>query len=73
MKHQELPMARRALRVEKVAERIGLSVPTVWRRARLDPTFPRPFKLGPQSTAWLEHEVDAWLAQRAASRAEPLA
>lgn len=27
--------------------------------------FPRRIRLGPQSVAWLEHEVDDWLANRA--------
>ena len=27
--------------------------------------FPKRIRLGPQSVAWLEHEVDDWLANRA--------
>lgn len=31
-----------------------------------DPTFPKPIKLGARSVAWLESDVDAWIAQRIA-------
>lgn len=36
-----------------------------------DPTFPKPIKIGKRAVAWLESEVDAWIADRiAASRGE---
>jgi prophage regulatory protein len=28
--------------------------------------FPRRVQLGPNAVAWLEHEIDAWLDERAA-------
>lgn len=39
-----------------------------------DPTFPRPIKLSPHANgrgavAWVESEVQAWIAERMASRA----
>lgn len=30
--------------------------------------FPRRIKLGANSVAWIEEEVDAWLAEKAAER-----
>lgn len=30
--------------------------------------FPKPVKLGPNSVAWLEHELDQWILDRAAER-----
>ncbi len=30
--------------------------------------FPKPVKLGPNTAAWLEHEVEAWLSDRANER-----
>jgi prophage regulatory protein len=30
--------------------------------------FPLPLKLGRRKLGWLEHEVDAWIAARAAER-----
>ncbi len=59
---------RRVLRPKGVAHKMSGGVSTVWYRAKTDPTFPKPFKLGPRQTVWWEHEVDAWLEQRAASR-----
>lgn len=32
--------------------------------------FPRPYQLGPNSIGWDEDEVDAWLEQRKAVRAQ---
>jgi prophage regulatory protein len=31
-------------------------------------TFPRPVPQGPKSVAWLEHEIDEWIAKRVAER-----
>jgi prophage regulatory protein len=31
-------------------------------------TFPRPIQISDRSIAWIEEEVDAWLAARAAER-----
>jgi predicted DNA-binding transcriptional regulator AlpA len=30
--------------------------------------FPRPIKLGEATTAWLEEEIDRWLADRVTTR-----
>ncbi|WP_144373378.1 helix-turn-helix transcriptional regulator [Vogesella urethralis] len=35
-----------------------------------DPTFPKPVKLGGRAVAWLESEVNTWIAEQAASRKE---
>lgn len=57
----------RAIKVATVAALTGDSVTTVWRRAREDPTFPKPFKLSPQSTVWNEAEILAWIEAKRAS------
>ena len=31
-----------------------------------DPTFPKPIKVSTRSVAWIESEVDAWIAKRIA-------
>jgi prophage regulatory protein len=54
----------RAIKVGSVAHLTGDSVSTVWRRTREDPTFPKPFKLSPQTTVWNEAEVIAWLESK---------
>lgn len=33
-----------------------------------DPTFPRPVKIGPRASAWVESEVYAWIETRIAQR-----
>jgi prophage regulatory protein len=61
---------RRALRITGVRHKIGLSHATIYGMVKAG-RFPPPFRLGPNSSAWWEHEVDAWLEARAAeSRAE---
>jgi predicted DNA-binding transcriptional regulator AlpA len=58
----------RAIKAKTVAEITGDSVRTVWRRSQEDATFPKPFKLSPQSTVWDESEVIAWLESKKAQR-----
>ena len=33
-----------------------------------DSTFPRPIKIGPRASAWVESEVTAWIESRIAKR-----
>lgn len=48
---------------------IGTSVPSFWRFARTDPTFPKLFKLGADSTAVMRADLDTWLeAKREAAK-----
>lgn len=49
------------LRVQKVAEKFDKSVPWVWLQARTNPEFPKPVKVGPNTTVWLAHELDAYI------------
>jgi prophage regulatory protein len=51
------------LRVPEVSDRIGYSIPSIWRLAR-EGKFPKPLKLGPQASGWLEDEVEAWINTR---------
>jgi prophage regulatory protein len=63
----EITFTRRTLRVQDVAEKTGLAESTIWRLAQRR-LFPPPFKLSPGCTAWYEHEIDNWLAAKAAAR-----
>ncbi|HGO7221180.1 TPA: helix-turn-helix transcriptional regulator [Neisseria meningitidis] len=63
----------RALRVKEVAEKLGVSENFVWAKTdrgniRHDPTFPRPFKLSGNATAWLESEIDTWILEKSRVR-----
>jgi len=64
-------------RPEKTCALVGMSNTHV-RRMELAGKFPRRFKLNPDSgpfgaSAHLAEEVDAWIAERAASREAPKA
>lgn len=61
--------ALRAIKRKQVEERTGCSRSTLYRWISDSTcTFPRPIRLGSRSVAWLEHEVEDWLAQRALAR-----
>ncbi len=54
-------------RLPKVKARCGLSRSEIYRRIAAG-DFPRPIKLGERASAWAEHEVTAWIAERIAAR-----
>jgi prophage regulatory protein len=54
-----------ALRPTAAAQRLGISLPTLWRKVRADSSFPRPIKLSPRVTVFLERDLDSWLAEKA--------
>lgn len=45
---------------------LPISPNTVWRKVR-DGSFPQPVKLGPNLTAWLAADVQAWIDARCAA------
>ena len=60
------------LRPKDAAEKVGISRMQLHRWVT-DPAyrklaFPHPFRIGPNSTAYCEQEIDDWLAERAAKR-----
>jgi predicted DNA-binding transcriptional regulator AlpA len=54
-----------AMRPEKAAEYIGVAISTLWKIAKEDPSFPRPFKLSSRCTLIYRAQLDAWLASKA--------
>ncbi len=63
------------LRVNTVAHRYDTTASTIWRWSR-DPRFahlkfPKPVKLGPNTTAWSVDELDRHDAERIAMRDGP--
>jgi prophage regulatory protein len=52
------------LRRPAVVDRVGLSSTTIWRLERAG-QFPRSIRLGPNSVGWREHDLEAWIAERA--------
>lgn len=71
-----LSTAQRILRRRQVEERVTLSRSAIYARLDpksqyYDPTFPKPIALGTGKNppvAWIESEIDAWIAARIASR-----
>jgi prophage regulatory protein len=61
------PSPVRILRLRDVEERVGLRRANIYRRAATG-TFPKPIRLGPNASGWIESEIDAWLAERVAAR-----
>lgn len=60
----------RLIRRPEVEQRTGLQKSAIYQRAKLG-TFPKPIKIGTYNVAWLESEIDAWVAARIAeSRGE---
>lgn len=51
------------LRRHAVEELTGLSYVTLWRYERAG-DFPARRRLGPNSVAWVEHEVESWIKSR---------
>lgn len=51
------------LRIDEVKRRTGLSRTTIWRRER-EGEFPERVRLGGNSVAWREEEVERWIENR---------
>ena len=47
----------RGIRVKRVAEILGASVPTVWRWAKENPNFPKKRSPSPRISMWVEDEI----------------
>jgi prophage regulatory protein len=53
------------IRDQLVADKIGAkSRATPWRLVKSDPDFPRPLKVSPGITGWVEAEVDDYLQKK---------
>jgi prophage regulatory protein len=49
---------------------LPVSAATVWRWARNNPDFPKPFKLGASVTAWHVADIEAFIAKQASGGAQ---
>lgn len=54
----------RAIRIKEVIQKISLSQSTIYAMISKG-AFPKPFELTPGRVAWIEEDVDCWLATRA--------
>jgi len=62
-----MPDADTLLTIDEVAERTRLSKPTIYKLIRQG-DFPRQLRLCANKVAWIEREIDDWIAARAEAR-----
>lgn len=55
---------RAAIRAKEAASYLGIGVSSLWRKAKIDPTFPKPIKLGERTTVWRLSDLDTWLNEQ---------
>ncbi|WP_080437936.1 helix-turn-helix transcriptional regulator [Burkholderia ubonensis] len=55
---------QRFLRIHEVIYKSGLTRAAIYAL----PDFPKPVKIGPRASAWVESEVESWMAARMAAR-----
>lgn len=64
---QRIDLGNRLLRRRDVEQKTGKSRAAIYADIRAG-TFPEPVPIGINSVAWLEAEVDQWIADRLAER-----
>jgi len=52
------------IRPRHTADKCGISLPTLWRKSKDDPDFPKPIKLSSALTGFVEEEVNAYLERK---------
>jgi prophage regulatory protein len=67
MKPEEMQMRTSFVRLNEVKERTGLSRSTLYAYVR-DGRFPAPVAISKRCVAWVEGEIDRWIADRIAAR-----
>jgi len=77
METQESAIAHRLLRRKQVEQSLGISRSTIYARLdpksrHYDPDFPKPIRLGATSIAWIEAEVQGYIAHRIADSRKPV-
>lgn len=62
-----MPANDTLLTIDEVGVRVRLSKPTIYKLIRKD-DFPRQLRLCENKVAWLEREIESWIAARAQLR-----
>lgn len=63
----KIQLGNRLLRRKEVEQKTGKSRSAIYNDIRQG-TFPAPVPIGDKSVAWLEEEVDSWIASRLEAR-----
>jgi prophage regulatory protein len=61
----EAPKPRRLVREKEVLRMVPFGRSSLWSYVQ-GKTFPAPIRIGPRSIAWLESDIDDWIAERVA-------
>lgn len=56
----------KALKVQQVIEKTGLSRSYLWKLEKVG-KFPKRFRVGLRAIRWLESEIDRWLEEKKAA------
>ncbi|MCA8051309.1 helix-turn-helix transcriptional regulator [Burkholderia arboris] len=56
-----MSVSYKGLRPSQAAEKLGIGLSSLWAKAKAEPGFPQPVKLGPATTVFIEHELDAYI------------
>lgn len=62
----DLAPDERLLTLPKVQERVPISTRTIYRWMSSG-KFPRNFKIGPQTVAWLQSDINKWINEKASA------
>ena len=62
-----MSLQERLIKLGEVKQDTGLSRSSIYRLVK-NGDFPKPVKLGERASAWLESEVDQWIADRIEQR-----
>jgi prophage regulatory protein len=60
-------IGKRLLRLQETSSKTGLPSRSIYHEIQAG-RFPAPVKIGPRASAWLESEVDQWIADRISER-----
>lgn len=61
----------RAIRISDVVAKVGLGRSTIYALGKQG-LFPLPVKLSANASAWIEEQVEEWLAEKASSPGKPV-
>jgi len=67
MAGREVPEGACCLRAERAAAKFDRKKSWLWARLKDDKEFPKPIYLGKGAPVWIEAELDAYIAKRAAA------
>lgn len=56
-----MSVSYQSIRPRKAAQKLGIGLSSLWVRVKSEPGFPQPVKLGPATTVFMEHELDAYI------------